>query len=167
MSVWGRTTSKQGPGHDGAPKRGFFAAKDAPGLAVHHGPSFTSNTKHPRTGNIARDGAPKRHLDVSVHNGMKRQPAGGLGHAQGAAPVDDGGNPVAAGVHPFAKPASNGFKHDKLAPVKSGMRNRKNDFPHGGASPASDCSSGDAANVLSEAHPLHPNFRGKTFDCGD
>jgi hypothetical protein len=86
---------------------------------------------------------------------------GGLGHGT----VDAGGLPVNGGVHPFDKPPSDGFKTGKLAPVKSGMRNRSNDSAHGGATLASGGHTGDPMDILATADPRHPNFRGK--NCGD
>src|ERR1019366_5367359 len=57
-----------------------------------------------------------------IHGGCAPQPPGGRGHASGAAPgVDDGGQPVATGIHPFAKPPSLQLSHGKLAPIHSGM----------------------------------------------
>ena len=170
MSTAGNKQSTLGPDYSGKAKPGFFAGPTTEGLAPHHGPGFMTNAKRPSTGNLARDGAPKKHLSVPVHNGCRRQAAGGLGHAQGAAPaVDDGGLPTGT-VHPFATAPSPQLAHGKSVPVAwstggVSMRNRNNDSLHGGATSASDCSTGDAARELSFADPTHPNFRGK--NCAD
>jgi hypothetical protein len=173
MSVAGIRKSTIGPDHSGAAKPGFLAGPTTEGLAPAHGPNMTTNAARPSTGNIARDGAPKAHVDVPVHNGMKPQPAGGRAHAQGAA-VDDGGQPAAGTVHPFAVAPSPQMAHGKAVPVAwssggASMRNRNNDTLHGGATPQSGCETGDAARELSHADPLNMNFRGKSFaqDCGD
>lgn len=93
---------------------------------------------------------------VPIHGGCKPQSAGGLGHPTGAQPIDSGGAPVASGVHPFAKAPSPQLAHGKLAPVKDGMKNRT----RGGNL------TGDPADVLAHANPMHPQFRGKSV-CGD
>ena len=160
MSTAGRKQTTIGPGHDGKPKRGFFAAKGDVRLVPDHGPNGSTNQKRPKTGNLARDGKPKSHLSVSIHNGMKPQPAGGRGHPQGAAPVNDGGVPTDR-THPFERAPSPQLSHGKLAPVKDGMRSRINDAPHGGATSASGGHTGDPVRELGFADPTHPKFRGK------
>ena len=82
--------------------------------------AFNSHASHNFSAGPEKD---KR--NVPVHGGMKPQPAGGLGHPVGAAPgLDDGGQPIASGTHPFAKPPSPQLSSGKLAPVHAGMRNR-------------------------------------------
>jgi hypothetical protein len=115
-------------------------------------------------------GASKAHLSVPLHPGMKPQPAGGLGHPQGAAPVVDGGEVPTDTTHPFAKEPSPQLSSGKCAPVKDGMRNRINDSAHGGATSASGGHTGDPVRELGFADPMHPDFRGKrtsSQDCGD
>ena len=162
MSIKGRKKSTNGPGHDGKPKRGVFAGPTTEALAPHHGPSATTNATY----GASHTGKPKAHVAVPQHNGFQPQPPGGLGHAQGAAPVHDGGMPTDR-THPFSVAPSPQLAHGKLAPVKDGMRNRNNDHLHAGASADLDCSTGDPLSELAHADPNHHAFRGRRFDCGD
>ena|ERR1700722_6954190 len=162
MSIAGRKKSTLTLGQDGKHPRKFFAAKGEVGLVPDHGPSATTNANYaaPHTGKR------KSHLSVSVHNGFQPTPPGGRGHPQGEAPVIDGGSVPTGRVHPFAKAPSPQLAHGKCAPVAwsnggASMRNRNNDHPHGGASSASGCESGDPVRELSFADPTHPGFRGK------
>jgi hypothetical protein len=172
MSVTGKQKTTIGPDHDGAAKPGFLATSE--GLARDHGPGFMTNQPRPNTGNLARDGSPKAHVDVPIHGGMKPQPAGGLGHPQGPS-VDAGGAVPTDRTHPFAKEPSPQLAVGKTVPVSwsrdgASMRNRNNDSLHGGATPQSGCETGDAMRELGFADPSHPSFRGKrtsSQDCGD
>jgi hypothetical protein len=134
-----------GPGHDGKPKSGFFAKPGESGLEVHHTPAFTSGMKRQNVarGHVALDGAPKRHLDVSVHSGMtrnQRDTAGLGGIAHGA--VVDGGQPA---INPLQRPAPK-----RILPARGAHGHATLDPEH-------------AARVLASGLPTAPNFRGK--DC--
>lgn len=117
-----KRVSSLGPDHSGAPKRGFFAKAGEAGLAVAHTPSATTNAKRPSTGNLARDGAAKRHNPVPHHNGMSSKAiAGAAGIGGGDASATPAGGQPAPSSHPFAKPPL-AKTADAPIPVTRGMR---------------------------------------------
>jgi hypothetical protein len=95
------------------------------GGKIAHGPAVNSDAfkGHAVPGNVARDGAPKRHAPVEFHPGMKPGQVavagvGGLAHAIGSAPVD-GGNATRLDIGP-----KNPMKGLAPAPHAAHMRSR-------------------------------------------
>jgi hypothetical protein len=115
-----------GPSHTGDFKKGFLAEAGEPGLRVHHTPADGRTDMfqgHAVPGNIARDGAPKKHLPVPTHAGMTdaqhygAKMGGGLGHPTSSA--IPGANPLSPNAVTLGKEKQ--LSEPKITP---GMRGR-------------------------------------------
>jgi hypothetical protein len=99
MSIAGKRVSTIGPGHDGAPKPGFYAEPGEPGLAIHHRPAIARGMEHQQNTDLPRAGKAKRLDPVAVHNGMVTRTRDGGVHLGGDAASYDANpaNPCNAG----------------------------------------------------------------------
>lgn len=157
-----------GPGHDGAAKPGFYA--DGPGaqpLITHHEPAPSLGMKdQTHAGNLARDGAVKRHAAVPIHSGMvTRSKASDQFHFGGDALSRADSNPA----NPLTGP-SRGKRIDPPKP-SFGQRSRHDDAL-GGSQPGDNHRRNVGKGVLAElgqqimrealavAGPDHPSNMG-------
>jgi hypothetical protein len=86
----GRKAYVQGVAHDGAPRA---QVPVTPGMIANPDRAHEANQEQ-RKGNLALDGAAKKHQNVGLHGGMTGQQhaghqAGGLGHATSPAVNDE------------------------------------------------------------------------------